>query len=158
MSQQYPGQPPGGPMPPGYGSANPPQGMPMQQPGGLAMAPKSNRLWLGLGIGCGSIVLLGIGAAAAAVFWLKARTSETLEELQKLQSSAVPAITSGGELSGDCKPAYACCKLIAEKSTAGDAALKACEVFKTAGYPPATCTAALTGYRKAAEALAIRCE
>lgn len=158
MSQQYPGQPPGGPVPPGYVPANQPQGAPGLQPPGLAPAPKSNRTLLWVGLGCGSIFVLGVIVVVAAVYWLKTRTNAALEELQKLQSSAAPVEAGGAELAGDCKPAYACCKLIAEKSTGGSAALQACEVFKTAAYPQATCTAALGGYRKAAEALGVRCD
>jgi hypothetical protein len=166
MSQQYPGQPPGGVVPPGYGSANPPQGFPGQQPVGLAASPKSNRALLWLGIGCGGFMLLGVAAVVIAVFWLKTRTNDAIDELQKLQSSALalPALSAvvaepgSAELSGDCKIAHSCCQLIAEKSTAGAAALQACEVFKTAAYPQVTCAAALAGYRKAAEALGLRCE
>lgn len=166
MSQQYPGQPPGGAVPPGYGSANPPHGIPGQQPVGQAAAPKSNRTLLWLGIGCGGFMLLGVVAVVVAVLWLKTRTNDAIEELQKLQSSALPvpaaptsaADTANGALTGDCKVAHSCCRLIAEKSTAGAAALQACEVFKTAAYPQVTCSAALAGYRKAAEALGLRCE
>lgn len=167
MSQQYPGQPPGGAVPPGYGSAHPPQGIPGQQPVGLAASPKSNRTLLWVGIGCGGFMLLGAAAVVIAVLWLKTRTNDAIEELQKLQSSALPvpalaasgtAEAGSGALTGDCRLAHSCCRLIAEKSTAGAAAIQACEVFKTAAYPQVTCTAALAGYRKAAEALGLRCE
>lgn len=166
MSQQYPGQPPGGGIPPGYGPANPPHGIPGQQPSLQAVAPKSNRTLLWLGIGCGGFMLLGVAAVVIAVLWLKTRTNDAIEELQQLQTSALPVpapATSAAEagnvaLTGDCRVAHSCCRLIAEKSTAGAAALQACEVFRTAAYPQVTCSAALVGYRKAAEALGLRCE
>lgn len=171
MSQQYPGQPPGGGVPPGYGgpAQQPPygmNGMPGQQPpAGLASAPKPNRTLLWLGIGCGSLLLFAVGIAVAGVLWFRARTNSAIEELQKLQAGAasgVPALSvssaSGRELSGDCKAAHACCRAIAAKSTASAEAVAACELFRSAGYPEATCTASLVGYRKAAEALGIRCQ
>lgn len=175
MSQQYPGQPPGGGMPPGYGSgpAQQPQpgmygGVPGQQPAAAsAGTPNRNRMLLWLGVGCGGLLLFAIGVAVAGVLWFRARTSNAIEELQKLQgeaasgNSALSTTRAGApvrELMGDCKAAYACCRSIAAKSTASADAVAACELFRTAGYPESTCAASLTGYRKAAEALGIRCE
>lgn len=170
MSQQYPGQPPGGGVPPGYGTgpAPPPQpgmyGSGGQQPGAALVAtPRPSRTLLWLGVGCGGLLVFAIGVAVAGVLWFRARTGSALEELQKLQGGAASALpaSSGAhvrELAGDCKAAHACCKSIAGKSTASAEASAACDLFRTAGYPEATCTASLMGYRKAAEALGIRCE
>jgi hypothetical protein len=171
------GMPPGygGGMPPGYGGppgvppgSNAPQAMPGQYPPGLAQPPKSNRMLLIAGLGCGLFLLLAIAAVVVGVFWLKARGNAAVEELQRLQASAsaIPnmplapesSAASAGALTGDCLVAYRCCQAIASKSPAGAAAIQACEVLKTPGYPVAICSSALAGYRKVAEQTGVKCE
>jgi hypothetical protein len=165
-------------MPPGYGAppgappgAYPPQGFAGQYVPGTAQPPKSNRTMLYAGLGCGFLLLVVLGGAVAAFFWVKARSNAAIEDLQRLQASASanleapqpPSLTGGGiepsrALSGDCAIAYGCCRAIAGKSDSAAAAVQACEVLKIAGYPQASCTAALANYRKAAEVLGLKCQ
>ncbi len=183
MPPGYGGAPPGqqgGGVPPGYGGGAPgappgfnaPQAMPGQNPPGLAQPPKSNRMLLIAGLGCGMILLLGIAAAVAGVFWLKAQGNAAIEDLQRLQasasaipnmplapeSSAAATTNPSAALAGDCLVAYRCCLAIAAKSPVGAAATQACEVLKSPGYPVAICSTALTGYRKVAEQTGVKCE
>jgi hypothetical protein len=93
------------------------------------------------------------------LYWFKSQADTTVEDVERLQASAnAMGASAGGEPSGDCKRAHACCRIIAAKSTSSAAAVEACEVFKTAGYPEATCSTSLVGYRKTAEALGVKCE
>lgn len=199
MSQQNPGPPGGyGGPPPGYGGpygappgappgppagGAPPGGMPYPGAGYPGMQPppnvpdkggKKGQMWLALGLGCGLLLLLAIGATVGALFWLKNRSGALVEDIQRQMASAsantegtsapspVPGaagpVTAGGEPSGDCRLAYSCCRAIATKSTGNEAAVQACEVFKMAGYPQASCSSAMTGYRQVAKAIGVACE
>jgi hypothetical protein len=176
------GGPPYGP-PPGPPAGGPPPGT-MPYPGagaGYPVAPqqpmtpppngKKGQVWLAVGLGCGFLLLLAIGGTVGALFWLRNRGNSFVEDLQRqmASASALPAgtemaptspgnETAAGALSADCKVAYGCCRAIAAKSTGNEAAVQACEVFKMAGYPQASCASALTGYRQVAKAIGVSCE
>jgi hypothetical protein len=165
-------------MPPGYGSAPGappgayvPQGAPGQYVPGTAQPPKSNRMMLFAGLGCGLLLLIALVGAVAAFFWFKARSNAAIDDLQRLQASAsanlelpqppsgpAAGVEPGKALAADCAAAYGCCRAIATKTNSAAAAVQACEVLKIPGYPEASCTAALAGYRKPAEALGIKCQ
>jgi hypothetical protein len=178
----YGGPPPGygGPYgaPPGHPAGGPPPaGMPSQGgPGGYPGAPtpgnlpeksgKKGQVWLALGLGCGFLLLLAIGGTVAGLFWLRNRSNAFTEEIRQQMASAsafpggsaLPPSAVGGEPQGDCRIAYNCCRVIATKSTGNEAAVQACEVFKMPGYPQASCSSALSGYREVAKAIGVACE
>jgi hypothetical protein len=143
----YPGQIPGYPVNP----APPPTG---------TAGTGKNKVLLFAGIGCALVLVLGIGAAVGAFFWLRNRTNAIVEEAQR-QIGAAGAQSSGAAnataQSADCVAAYACCTIVAEKSTGNKEAVKACEVLKLAGYPQQECRTALNSYRSVAKAVGATC-
>lgn len=173
LSQRPPEHPPGaGGFPPGYGGAPPGTSGPQaawgnaQPPAGLAPPPKSKQVLLLVGIGCGLFLLIAVAAVVAGVVWLKSSANSAVSDLEKLRSAASAMASAGPgapgavakDLTGDCLLAYQCCRTIATKTTSSAAAADACELFKTAGYPQATCSVTLTGYRRTAELAGARCD
>lgn len=187
MSQQYPGQPGGvGGGPPGYGgpyggNPGPGAGQPYgaggypggpgypQNPMPVQPPPKKSKVWLFAGLGCGFLILVAIAATLFTLYWMKNKAEALRSDVERQLANAssmpqAPVAPGGqavqpasGEATGDCQAALTCCKSIADK-TGNAEAVKACDVFKMAGYPQASCAAALTGYRQVAKATGAVCE
>jgi hypothetical protein len=116
---------------------------------------------LGLGLGCGALLLLGlIGAAGVAYsYWQQA---DALRAQVAAAQAAVAAAQnvqaqSVAEPVGDCKKAYDCCVAITAKAQNTEM-LAQCTAFMLAGRAESECTTALDGYRKVAKTHNLICD
>ena len=164
------GQPPGyGGPPPGYGPQPGYGGYP--QPGGqppAAPPPKSKAL-LWVGLGCGGLILVGVGLTIAGYFYAKSKAADAEQALQNLAASAqglgtpVPgaapgstAVTGGVVVAGTCAKAAACCKSILSKSGSNAATAANCDAFEK--LPDTACAQPYETYKRMAGVVGATCE
>ncbi|MEZ4227595.1 MAG: hypothetical protein R3B89_00435 [Polyangiaceae bacterium] len=154
MGQHPPGgfapPPPGGFAPPPGAFAPPPPPM-YGGPGPGGQPPKSPKTGLFLALGCGTLLLVGVGAVGAgAMLW-----TTSASDSGPVVVSPSPAVGAASS-NGTCAKTAACCRKIVEASGADPATLKNCDNFKQ--LPDANCTAALEGYKRSAAVLKVTCE
>lgn len=121
--------------------------------------------WLWLGIGCGSLSVLGVVLALAG-YYLFSTKKEDVEALalaaKALEARDAKASFSGGsdaavvDASAVCEKAIRCCRAVAEKGGADEVVQRACDRF--AESPDEKCDSLLQTYRKTATVVNVSCD
>jgi hypothetical protein len=116
---------------------------------------------LGVGLGCGALLLVGLVGAAGVAYSYWQRNSALVAQLAAAEAAAAAAragqAAATAEPVGDCKKAYDCCLAITAKAANAQVGVQ-CEAFKAAGRAESDCTTALDGYRNVAKTHNLICD